>query len=78
MTARDTSAATPEDTSGDVDVYLSRSEVAEFIGVKSIHSLSGMNMPEPDIIVGNHKGWKKSTIEAWHASRPGRGNWGQR
>ena len=58
--------------------YLSRAEVADRIGLKSVRSLSGMILPEPDVEVGIHKGWKPETIDAWQAERPGRGWWGSR
>lgn len=58
--------------------YLSATEVAERIGLKSRRSLSGIDLPEPDCLVGTHKGWLPETIDAWQAARPGRGWWGQR
>jgi len=58
--------------------YLGRVEVAERIGLKSVRSLSGMTLPPHDVEVGVHKGWKPDTIDAWQATRPGRGRWGQR
>lgn len=58
--------------------YLSRSEVAERIGLKSVRSLSGLTLPPHDAEVGNHKGYLPETIDVWNATRPGRGRWGQR
>jgi hypothetical protein len=58
--------------------YLGRVEVAARIGLKSVRSLSGMTLPPHDVEVGVHKGWKPDTIDAWQATRPGRGRWGQR
>lgn len=58
--------------------YLSRQEVAERLGLKSHRSLSGIDLPVPDVIVGIHSGWLPETIDAWHAERPGRGWWGGR
>ena len=58
--------------------YLGRVEVAERIGLKSVRSLSGMTLPPHDVEVGVHKGWKPDTIDAWQATRPGRGRWGAR
>lgn len=58
--------------------YLSRSEVAERIGIKGVRSLSGIELPPHDVEVGVHKGWKPETIDAWHATRPGRGYHGPR
>lgn len=61
-----------------VPTYLGRVEVAARIGLKSIRSLSGMKLPPHDVEIGVHKGWKPSTIDAWQATRPGRGRWGSR
>lgn len=32
--------------------------------------------PPPDAKIGNAYGWTVETIDAWNATRPGRGNWG--
>ena len=69
--------ASPDREVGD-GVYLSRSQVAERLGLKSIHSLSGLNLPDPDVMVGNHAGWLPATIDRWNDERPGKGYWGQR
>jgi len=58
--------------------YMGRVEVAEYIGLKSVRSLSGMTLPPHDVEVGVHKGWLPETIDAWNAARPGRGRWGAR
>jgi len=56
-----------------IDTYLSRSQVAELIGVKPA-SLSRYDLPEPDVAIGTGprtvRGWRASTILTWHASRP--------
>lgn len=57
--------------------YMSRTEVAEYLGLKSQRSLSKMKLPPPDALIGSHRGWLKSTIDQWHRERPGRGNWGE-
>jgi len=49
--------------------YLSRTEVAERIGVKP-DTLGRYRLPEPDAVVGTVRGWLPSTIDAWHAARP--------
>lgn len=54
--------------------YLSRSEVAERIGVKP-STLNRYRLPEPDAFVGRARGWLPETIDAWNAARPGSGNW---
>lgn len=58
--------------------YLSRADVARRIGLKSVRSLSGMDLPPHDAEIGEHPGWRSETIDAWQATRPGRGRWGQR
>lgn len=66
------------DPDREVEVYLCRADVARYIGLKSVRSLSGMELPPHDVEVGNHKGWKPETLDAWQARRPGRGRWGPR
>ncbi len=61
-----------------VVTFLSRVEVAHRIGLKSVRSLSKMTLPPHDVRVGVHRGWKPETIDAWQATRPGRGRWGAR
>lgn len=61
-----------------VPYYLSRADVARRIGLKSVRSLSGMELPPHDVEVGEHKGWRMDTIDDWQSTRPGRGRWGQR
>jgi hypothetical protein len=58
--------------------YLGRTEVAHYLGLAGLQSLTGVELPPPDVIVGDRKGWKKETIDAWNAQRPGRGRWGPR
>lgn len=71
-------AATPPRRVSGVARYLGRVELAERIGLKSVRSLSGMSLPPHDVEIGVHKGWKAETIDAWNATRPGRGRWGAR
>lgn len=52
--------------------YLSRTQVAERIGVTA-GALSRYKLPEPDVMVGDVRGWLPTTVDAWHAARPGRG-----
>jgi hypothetical protein len=49
--------------------YLSRTEVAEHIGVKP-DTLSRYKLPPPDAMIGDTRGWKPSTIDRWHRNRP--------
>ncbi|QGH75294.1 DNA binding protein [Mycobacterium phage Quesadilla] len=66
------------ETTTSVTRYLSRQDVAERLGMKSVRSLSGIELPPHDVEVGIHKGWLPETIDAWHAERPGRGWHGSR
>lgn len=54
--------------------YLSRSELAERIGV-AVGTLSRYKLPEPDAKIGTTRGWLPETIDAWNAGRLGSGNW---
>lgn len=58
--------------------FMSRTEVAEYLGLAGVSSLSRVAMPLPDAIVGTHRGWLKSTIDEWNESRPGPGWHGAR
>jgi hypothetical protein len=55
-----------------VITYLSRTELAERIGVKP-DTLSRYKLPEPDAMIGATRGWLPETVDAWNAARPGRG-----
>jgi hypothetical protein len=56
--------------------FLSRAQVAEMLEVKT-DSINGYDLPEPDAMIGTHKGWLPDTIAAFKIARPGRGNWGK-
>lgn len=58
--------------------YLSRTEAAYRLGLKSLRSLNGVELPPHDAEVGERKGWLPETIDAWKEARPGRGWWGAR
>jgi len=58
--------------------YLGRVEVSEYLGLKSVRSLSRVKLPDPDAMIGPHRGWLPATIDAWNETRPGRGRWGAR
>ncbi|MFD0705602.1 hypothetical protein ACFQY8_07585 [Alloscardovia venturai] len=52
--------------------FLSSSEAAEYLGI-SRGAFNTLNLPEPDVTVGQVKGWSKTTIDQWNARRPGHG-----
>lgn len=58
--------------------YLARADVARYLGMTSVKSLSRVILPPPDVIVGVHKGWTRETIDAWNKERPGPGWHGPR
>lgn len=62
----------------DVPEYMSRSDVARYLGLRSVRSLSTTQLPREDVRVGRHKGYLQSTIDKWLESRPGKGRWGKR
>lgn len=55
-----------------MQVFLSRAEFAERIGVLSA-TLSRYALPEPDAVIGTTRGWTAETIDAWNEARPGKG-----
>ena len=57
--------------------YLSRSQLAERIGVKP-DTLNRYTLPEPDVVIGagtkaERFGWTEKTVDTWNEARPGRG-----
>lgn len=60
-----------------MQTYLSRSELAERIGVKP-DTLGRYKLPEPDAMIGAVRGWLPETIDAWNEARPGRGSTGKK
>ena len=58
--------------------FMDRTEVAHYLGLKGVKSLSRLTLPEPDALIGKTKGWLPQTIDEWNAKRPGRGRWGPR
>ncbi|AXN53315.1 helix-turn-helix DNA binding domain protein [Mycobacterium phage Thonko] len=61
-----------------VAIYMSASQIAERLGLKSRRSLDHSQLPPHDAEVGGKRGWLPETVEAWIASRPGRGWHGPR
>jgi hypothetical protein len=70
--------ARPAEPQSSVPRFLGRVEVAKHLGLSSVRSLSRIKLPEPDVMVGPHKGWLPETIDEWNSRRPGRGRWGAR
>lgn len=58
--------------------FLGRTEVAYYLGMRSINSLAKVTLPPHDAEIGERKGWTPETIDAWKAQRPGRGRRGPR
>lgn len=58
-------------------VFLSVGDVAERLHISSA-AVSSYDLPEPDARIGRTRGWLPETIDAWVASRPGRGVGGGR
>lgn len=58
--------------------FLSRTEVAEYLGLAGVNSLSRIELPPHDAQIGTTKGWLRSTIDEWCRRRPGPGWWGPR
>jgi predicted DNA-binding transcriptional regulator AlpA len=52
--------------------YLSRTEIAQRIGVKP-GALSRYKLPPPDATIGYVRGWLPASIDQWQAQRPGQG-----
>lgn len=49
--------------------FMSRGEIAEYLGV-SLATVKGyVDFPEPDVTVGRNQGWAKETVDRWVASR---------
>ena len=59
------------------EIYLGVTEAAEMLGITK-GGLTSQRLPAPDAIVGKARGWKRETLLAWAASRPGKGFGGGR
>jgi hypothetical protein len=51
--------------------YLSRKQVAEYLGVQP-DTLGRYRLPGPDAWIGDVRGWLPETIVRWNAARAGR------
>ena len=67
----DETAPPPADPNRPVLRFLGRTEVAHYLGMRSIRSLSGVQLPPHDAEIDGRKGWMPATIDAWNAKRPG-------
>jgi hypothetical protein len=50
--------------------YMSRQEIADYLGVSLSTVKQAKDIPPPDVIVGRNQGWAKDTITKWWNSRP--------
>lgn len=49
--------------------FMSRSDIAEYLGV-ALGTVKGYKtLPPPDVIVGRNQGWAKETIDRWISTR---------
>jgi predicted DNA-binding transcriptional regulator AlpA len=49
--------------------FMSRGEIAEYLGVTLATVKQYVDFPEPDVLVGRNQGWSRDTIDAWRAER---------
>jgi predicted DNA-binding transcriptional regulator AlpA len=66
-----------------VPEYLDVKAVADLLGVKpqtvrAYKHRGDAGFPEPDLVITGHPAWRRETIEAWIARRPGQGIGGGR
>ncbi|MGE2712771.1 helix-turn-helix transcriptional regulator [Mycolicibacterium litorale] len=49
--------------------FMSRGEIAEYLGV-SLATVKGyVDFPEPDVTVGRNQGWARDTVDKWLEGR---------
>jgi hypothetical protein len=78
MSAESISDPDPAPRLRPVLVFMGRTEVAKYLGMRSAHSLSGVQLPPHDAEIGDRRGWFPATIDMWSLNRPGKGRWGAR
>ena len=78
VVALDDQPPAPEPEPRPILRFLGRTEVAHYLGMRSIRSLSGVQLPPHDAEIGDRKGWMPATIDKWQAARPGKGRRGAR
>lgn len=50
-------------------IYLSRPQIADYLGVSLSTVKQYREFPPPDVLVGRNQGWKRATIDAWMKTR---------
>lgn len=50
--------------------FMSRGEIADYLGVTLSAVKQYVDFPEPDVIVGRNQGWSRDTIDAWREQHP--------
>ena len=74
----------PTATKRRVAKFWDLSDIADYIGMKSVRSMSRIKLPPHDAEIGGgngrepFKGWLPATIKEWNETRPGSGRWGAR
>lgn len=49
--------------------FMSRGEIAEYLGVGLSTVKHYVDFPAPDAIIGRNQGWTRETIDEWLAKR---------
>lgn len=49
--------------------FMSRNDIAEYLGVTLSTVKKYVDFPPPDVIVGRNQGWAKETVDEWVARR---------
>ena len=49
--------------------FMSRGEIAEYLGVSLATAKQYVDFPPPDAIIGRNQGWTRETIDEWVAKR---------
>jgi predicted DNA-binding transcriptional regulator AlpA len=49
--------------------FMSRGEIAEYLGVSLATAKQYVDFPPPDAIIGRNQGWTRETIDQWVAKR---------
>jgi predicted DNA-binding transcriptional regulator AlpA len=49
--------------------FMSRGEIAEYLGVSLVTVKRYVDFPPPDAIIGRNQGWMRETVDEWVAKR---------